>query len=577
MKTLIKKLEPAEYDKNQWQRKPIFHQFISLDCQQVRYQGDALVSVQGEAHSIEFKARTRVYRLTEVEIPLYVTSDASIQMCVNEKVVDTYSAQTAAAGAAPQIFRLRSDITKFTEAHVESLIRLETSYGGQSGQTTILLDNDEPKRRPQLSQAWSWSFAAKAIAFMVLAWGSLLGLAIFLIANTKSLVGNVVTFWGSVVTVLVWFSGIFGLTDFAKIPIRDWVRQFYGWARPYRARWISTLSIVFVLASIGVYLVVYCSYIRYRYTKLINEVLESKSEVTLRRAFIRQPWRKEAQVIFEAHAYTAAHTAENFRKYIREFTSDPEIKQAIAEEMGRRGIPYCLAKDKASTFSDPVVWYASILPEGETHNEIALKNEAIKILASRNDPADVEAKLLKTILELNVTEDKARTEALIEELNSLLKNNSSPGIEALHTYQVAWDTLGQYALDKCSMAKDQNDLQNANKAVGDAVFFFNQTLDIRMRFTEGTKETLWHRPPSKLLLHHLFRYFSTNKQPAESIKNHIDNIFGRCPEFVQPFKSNFVEKFDAYVNGDAWLSGTPRKDDYRSYVQNTLLNKGWRY
>jgi hypothetical protein len=576
MQAIIKRLELATYDVHHWQVQNIFTA-ATIEGQQVAYQGDALVSIEEQGHTVEFKTETLSYRPAEIDIPISVTSNASVELSVNGVVVETIA--LTAQQPEPPLFvhRLKKDITEWTEPQTESRIRLEISYLGARGKTTILLDNDQPTQRPQLLQPWLQPYAIKALLYTILTWGSLLGLMIFIIANTKSFISDVVRFWSAVITVLIWFSGMFGFTDLVKIPIRKGIRWFYGETKAHRGYWLAALSVIFILASIGVGTVVYCSYIRYRYTKLINNTLEQKSDDLLRRAFIQQPWRKEAQIIFEAYSASTAVTTGDFRNYVRNFISDPEVKRTIEGEMLRKSVPYCLAIDGASAYNDPVVWFASILPEGEEEEEKVWKTEAIRILSSRDGPLDVEARMLKVILELAITKDDKQTTELEQKLRKLLSENSTPRGEALHTYQVAWDTLAQLSIKKCSLAKTQNLPETVQSSVNDAIADFLRVIEIRSRQTQGNNEILWHRPPSKLALFQLFRYEAIKSRRPDVAAQIDREVFSPCPEFKAAFDKEIKEKFPDYAKTDVWFKGTVLKEDYISYIRNTLMNKGWRY
>jgi hypothetical protein len=577
MRTLIKKLARSEYDRDQWQLHNVFIPSASIDGAQINYQGDVLESVVGQGHTVEFKSKTWGHRPSQIDIPLYVSANALVEVFINDKLVKNFPLTTQ-PDTQPHIDRLTVDTTNWTEPVSESSIKLEISYRGAQGKTIILLDSDQLERGPRILQPWSTPYAIKAILFNIFAWGSLLGLTIFIIANTQSFVSDVVRFWGTVVTVLIWFFGVFGFTDLVKLPIRAGVRWLYGWSRPRRPEFLTALSIIFVLAGIGVGTVVYCSYIRYRYTALVNETLEKRSEDSLRRAFIQQPWRKEAQIIFEVYgAAVAANSTDNFRKFINRFISNPEVNQTIANEMNRKALPYCLNKDNVTALSDPVVWYASILPEAEEETDTKQKKEAIRILASRNGPSDIEAKLLKKILEIAISTDQAQIETFAAELNKLLTENNNYSSEALHTYQVGWDTLAQLAIAKCIAAKKANNSEVAQKAVDEAIFFFKRVMSIRAQLSNKNK-SLWHRPPSKLALYQIFHYYSPTIKP-EAAKAIDDAIFKPCPEFKEAFEKNFKDKeeYHEYFSESIWLRGTVLNDEYITYIKDILMKNGWRY
>ena len=209
------------------------------------------------------------------------------------------------------------------------------------------------------------------------------------------------------------------------------------------------------------------------------------------RAFVLIPWRKEAQVLFERRAWRLRDSNDmgGFRQYVRDFVSRSEVKQAVANVSSRRDLPFYLDKTTDSAFNDPVIWYASILPEGEEEKQHPLKEFAISVLSARDADSDAEAKILRTYLRLALN-DKGEEGERINELRRLLTQYASyKNAAATQTYQMGCDILACYYIKNCRP--------------NEATYWFGKELEARDR-QQSAGNVLWQRPPEKLKLYQMF-------------------------------------------------------------------------
>jgi hypothetical protein len=173
-----------------------------------------------------------------------------------------------------------------------------------------------------------------------------------------------------------------------------------------------------------------------------------------RRAFILLPWRKEAQILLDANAYRLRTDASMpaLRRFVKSFVDDDRVKRAAEDTLHKSGLPVPLEGLAPQRWlSDPVVWYASLLPEAEEENETDHLKSAVAELANR-DPREQfpQAYLLRTSLNLQLQiEDEDARHRLRRDLIDFLYKDEEARLTTFHEYQVACDMIAVSFLHDC--------------------------------------------------------------------------------------------------------------------------------
>jgi hypothetical protein len=577
-----KKLEPKAGDSAQLE-SGTSQALIAPDGQIINYTGTVLRTSQGQHRTVEFEFNTDPILDVEIDIPYFISADAQLTVRINQEQIEQISLQAAQDGKKI-LHRLIKNIRKESARQVKSKLELIFTFSDAHGTAAILMSGTELSMNPMLKFKWDSSYSCQSAFFFLLAWLTLLELLILAVATAIPATQKYKVF--AVFLILApWLFGLLGISDFVRLKIRDWLRRFYVWAEARRRLLLGGLAIVFLLASAGAAAVIYSLAVRYYYARLIEEAIEQKSDDAIRRAFVWQPWRKEAQLLFEGYAHLIGNTSpiEGFGGYIREFTSNEEIKAAIERERQRDSPPFNIDADAARAYNDPVIWYASLLPQTEKENELPMKEEAIRYLNSRNKPEHVEAKLLRSVLQLYIlklTNQDQEVEKQVHELQQFLESQNTPRLKSMHEYQIAWDIIGQNALLNCYKLNQQQQ-EDMNKAAADAIKAFRQVLEARVSsrktFTSGEEPSLWVRPPGKMLLYHIFKFYSIRKNAlSEELKK---KSWGNCAPFEAMFKEQVFDIYSKLGKKDdsVWFDGTLLDGEAQSYIKNNLLTTGWSY
>jgi hypothetical protein len=554
-------LEPINLEPTQWRLQLLDTTFEFVDGQTAKYEGEALVSEPGKTHAIQFEFKTHPLSPAAVHIPLSVSAPASVTLRANDHLVGTFELGTTKEQDTV-LHVLAVNVTKETEPCRISRLGLRVSYGGEAGITTIPLGDDELVTKLGVLQEWSWRYAFQALAFFVLSSGTILGSAILVVAHMRAF-GDTFRFYAALMTVAAWGLGVLGISDLAKIPFWWLLRRVYGHTRAYRTASLAALTLLFALVISGTATVIYCLRKRQHYSDLIHKAMEHgpDEDSAITNAFVLIPWRKEAQLLFERRAWVLREDKPSFRHHIREFVSQPEVKQAVATASSEQVPPFYLDKTTYSTFNDPVVWYASLLPEGEEEKERPLKETAISILSARE--SDAEAKILRTYLLLAST-DKSKEAEIVNKLHELLTQYASyKAVAATQTYQMGCDALASYYVSHCRQRE--------------ASEWFLRELGARDRQQTAGTAPLWQRPPEKLMLYRMFLWEMnvTGESVKEAKKLLLWDNYGNCEPYEKEFKVS-VFSMKNYQDKKMWLKGTVF-DDSQDLAINSLLNKGWRY
>ncbi|HWS88191.1 MAG TPA: hypothetical protein VN282_14570 [Pyrinomonadaceae bacterium] len=568
------------------------------------FQGYALIRSKGTTHALEFEFRTSALRPAEVRIPLLLSSSASVRMSVSDVYVKDFELP-APRGTARPLHYITENVTRLTESRETSRLRLVISYEGPAAATTtVLLGDDQTEPRPEVIQRWVWAYALQSFLFFTMSWSCIVGVAVLLVAHLQPL-GDKFCFYAVLTGVFTWLAGVCGLPDVAKIPLRPMLRRLYSKTRANsparflagrrRRALLTALSLSFILITSGVGVVIYCLSIRQYYTTLVKRALRSSNEPESRledisRALTLLPRRKEAQMLFEreAHALRNPEQMDVFRAFIKKFAMRQDVKRAMAEAPDADHLPLCLTKSAGDSFlSDPVVWYASTIVEGEESHETPLMDEATSLLAARHDP-EAQAQLLNLRLgqmladEAAAEEEKPEVDDLARGLGKLLVENYS-GLRRKYVYQAACDTLAGYHLRRCDPEA------NADGSLKEAARWYKAGLDARKHQVSNDGEPIWLRPPEKLMLFYMFGTgWKLQGEVADEARCLLKTQDCKEPveelepcDFGPTFTKELWEPNPDYQKEAAWKSGTLRDEKLNGQLFAQLieqsLNKGWRY
>lgn len=590
-------LRPVAPGLDEWTRKVVSTALVTTDGSRLDYQGEALVSTPDAGHFVEFELKSSPLRRSRLHVPLSVSRDATVSLSINGERVST-AALKASADKAPLLHHLTDEVTGWAEGEETVRLRLNFFYQGKSGRTTILLDGTRPEWSPHLVQEWAWRYALPAVAFFVMAWLAVAEVATLILAHFRFF-GDTARDFAVLVNVVVWIVPLLGLPVLSNIPLRPMMRKLYGRTRRRRAPALAALAALFVSAGAGVGVVSYCWWKRHQYVTLIDQALKSSENDRMeyaRRAFVLIPWRKEAQILVERQVYRLRNS-EDMRVYkerVARFVSDEEVMSAVRTAPGRDGLPVYITDDDR-TLSDPVFWYASILPEKDAADNPATLNRAIALLSSRDDPLSlIQRKSLEFHLRALQSRaavdggDPAAAGGLQEtyrgaarELGELLETYSEDlNVSASFPYQIACDALGTYYINLCRAG-------GGAPLYKDSWKWFRKVLQARSQQSSLSKTQVWHRPPEKLDLYYMLcpecRETSEEGKARAAIfvanfrycYCQANNIAWRdCPADA------FAKTLDSYSNfmkRDAWRGGTVLTSEVPSEVKNGLLSEGWRY
>lgn len=571
MEARVTELNIRSIDPNQWHREVISAIYKSLDGPSVNYDGEVLRSESQQTSIIEFEFKTHPFSPANIQIPLSVSAPASVRVRVNDQLAAALELGTLKDTVVLHV--LEVNVTKETEPRKFSRLGLRVSFGGHTGSTTLLLGDDKGERKPCVRQEWSWRYALQSLAFFALACANILGLAILLLVHIRAL-GDTLRLYAVVTMVGAWCCGVLGISDLAKIPFWSILRKLYSRTRPYRTVSLGALVLLSLLVGSGTGIVFCCLRIRQHYSDLISRAMAMDQgpaqDAVIRQAFVLQPWRREAQMLFERRAwFLRRDDTKGFRQHVRQFVSEADVKQAIASSSTRRDLPFYFDKDADSAFNDPILWYASLLPEADEGQQHAFEQMAVDILDARNATDDAEAKILRTYLLIGIairTNNEAAESEHVAELQGLLSQYGSyQKVSATQTYQMGCDRLGSYNVMNCRP-------EEASK-------WFGRELDARSKEQLASDLPLWQRPPEKLVLYHMFLHEinspGSNEQNATTL---LQGNFGCEHPYEKDFEAAVFARYPAYQKLPEWFKGTVLLD--RSSfdpIINRLLNRGWRY
>ena len=487
----------------------------------------------------------------------------------------------------PEVQVLQESVTGAAEVRKIASVRLLIVYRDGEGNATVPVERGSRfPLHPSLTQTWTWKSFLSVFMFFAAAWGCLLGLAILVVSTQRSL-GDRFRYYAVLVVVLTWIGGILGLPDLAKIPVQPFLRRLYSSTHPHRV----SISLIFLLCALAISVlagrIVYCLIVRQRYASLIEQALneDQRAANTIKKAFVLQPWRREAQALFELSAYkvrrpsyaysaTQPEFMQPFREYVSLFLKDPQVQNSVEKALASPKPSCCLKPQAESTSSDPVIWYASILPESV--NDDSGASTSIAYLSKYAGNNRSEAKLIQLSLQLYLDRnDEDRAVADASALSATLNGAAQKGGESTFAFQFAADYLGSHYVRFCNFQS--------------AYEWFNREInarDLQPQYRFRADVPLWQRPPQKLILPYMFLLYGPMKDQDVATDNYfrkaqrlLDSYALPCdPSFRKEFETKLLDYYPGFKQWDAWLNGTllDPKIKVDQYIRQSL-DEGWRY
>jgi hypothetical protein len=542
-----------------------------------------------ESHSISFELKAGVLRQSQVQFSLWASTAATVKLYIDDQFVDSF--EYSDGQTPPGIQTITTELTNWVEKKKSSTLRLLISYHGQKGQVFLAADRDWPGFEPKMILKSSPSYFFASATFLSLSWLAVLGIAVIVLARIQIL-GDSFRFYAVLTTILLWLAGLMGLSDLANVPVQSGMRYLWSKTRSHEnsltragtprhplmkrfMRWrrAIALTMLFLLSVPALFFagrIISGMVIRNYYTSLLNRAVEgSNQDENIRRAFVLVPWRKEAQILFERRAWSLRDPADEnqaFKKYVRAFVYSQDVRSAVAAIQRDKGYPFFLRAENSSALNDPVLWYASLLPEAELPGETKAKTEAIHYLSAADEKKNPDAKIQEVSLSMELRQgDVDKTEYLISmaKLRDLLESYTSyKSVTASFPYQVGCDILAQHYITN-------NDAAEANK-------WFRRVIEARKRQRTLTSDPIWHRPPEKLMLYYMFVNDVPLAGTEETLKR-ARKLRDYCAPFKDGFEKEFLKPYEDYKKPETWRVNTALDDKVITYLKDILLNKGWKY
>jgi hypothetical protein len=272
-------------------------------------------------------------------------------------------------------------------------------------------------------------------------------------------------------------------------------------------------------------------------------------------------------MIFDAYAYqvrTESNTAA-LRSAVKKFVENPAVKAAVDAARAGNALPYALSGSDKRPNSDPVAWYASILPEASDDTDV--NETAIGLLRARRDAAELEEReqtpdqVILQLESLNLQahmDDTEMRQSLRRKLVEFITREENPPFITTFEYQVASDTIAIAYLRDCLYS--------------DATVWFEKILRARRR-TSYAEFPVWHRPPQKLILYHMFFVDESDQDLGGRT---LDDESRGCKSYRGTFEEEIQRPNSEFKDRSAWLRQTTLGVDLRTLAEKSLL-AGWRY
>lgn len=571
-KLVSRELEPVLDETGTWIRT--FSQVALTTRRGIRvaYRGPVLKPQVGTGSRLQFLCRTTAVRRARIRIPICVNAETVVKLFVDGDLVR----RATLAPAAARTYTLRTlaqDITRWTEAREVSVLKLQFSSDNQSDSPIILFSDEQPQCRPLLLQRRGGTYIWKSAFYFLLAWANLLTLSIVALA-TLEIQQETLRIYAVLGTGLLWFAGLLGLPDLARIPIKAWIRRIFAATQPassgrlgHRRRELAIVVLLVALAASGVACteVIRCYWVRYQYTNLIRQARD-QSDLTLAfEAFKLVPWRREAQILIEVYAFKRRDLTnpESFRTVGAALDKHPGVYAAIEQAARSNEQPSYLKKKPH--ISNPVAWYASIIIEGENEEKTELVDKAKSLLRLHPDP---ESELLLETLEAVAyftSSDGELQERLVKNLEARLRDPRS-SLEHTHSYVFASDSLFFYHLQGCEQDEASRWLED----------------ELRI-WDNAAEQTLWLRPPEKYFAYYVFGTYGSNPDATfdrespgaikaqEWVKTDTCDFIPSIRRIEDRTRSKFSTR-EAWAKKTIFVGNVDLKD-----VIDSLLKQGWRY
>jgi hypothetical protein len=260
-----------------------------------------------------------------------------------------------------------------------------------------------------------------------------------------------------------------------------------------------------------------------------------------------------------------------YREYVANFVRNRDVQRVAVME---RVPSCCLEGQDIRATSDPLIWYASILPESTQGDADTVKS--VQLLSAYVGPNLPEANLLRLSLKLYLDRrEDAKVEVSAGELLAALGRARSDHLESTFSYQLACDYLASHYARFCQSATAYEWFKNEITA-----------RDNEQQYRFRPESPLWGRPPKKLVLPYMFLL----PRPINCHDDLSDGDFRDAhrllcawglvcdPPFGKEFDTNLLNHYPMYQKWDAWLKGTLLDRDIKldQYI-NQSLDEGWRY
>lgn len=609
MKTLERALKSSELKPDKWLSKILEVELRDTAGERFTYEGDALVSVPGENHSIKFEFQSSIFRPSEFCLSLYASSDTVVKLYVNGYKLEPHeyssgqdSLRLKGAGQqAPLLHQIRQDVTRWVEGRNLSTIQLYFFCEDAQSTVTILTGAEQPEIKSALLQKWSRPYAIQATAFFALIFLNSLGLIILAAAHSRSF-GEVFQYYAVITGILAWLFAFLGVATQVRISLWPKLRQLYAVTRHHRTLFLISLLVVFVLVSGGLGVVTYSLRKRQQYSALIKRAMDGSTEdddESIAQAFALIPWRREAQILFERQAWERRNAADmaGFRKHVRDFVGRKEVLEAVENVRQNQGVnksgvlPFYLTEEE-SVLGDPIVWYASLLPEVDEGRELKGLNRAIELLSAYDTPEAVMQRMSLELTLLTTQSDdpqlasakedyERKAEEVVGKLKELLNQYTGKSESYSFAYQIGADSLATYYIRLCRY-KETGFYQ-------EAFHWFQKEIHLRSQLATLSKKSLWHRPPDKLILYYMLcpdcsttgggsergKAFLRNYNYCYCYKNELWKT-GDLQCIGDWFKKQ-MEQYSQYQKREAWFKNSILNTEVDSDIKNNLLRQGWRY
>jgi hypothetical protein len=591
-------LEPVNASDPRWVRSALAPSDPSL----ITSSGDlmpVLAAQPGTVHALDLGATLAPWRTSRLRVPLWASHTASAELLVGDETVARRALSPAAAGATPPQ-ALEADITASGDSSSTLRVSLLVLAADPQATVTVPLGPARLGLRPAVVQQrsarrWLTHFGAPALIWLTVLAG-LLSLASF---PLRGVFGSPV--FATLTTAAVWFGAIAGVSNLVKIDLHAGVRRLLDATGRRRRLFLALTACGLVVLAVLDAPVLGCTYKRWRYTERIDRYTANEASgrvEDLVEALAIFPWRAEAPLLLQRYVATLrlAGREPQFRAAVSSLVAaDSGIRDRIERA---REPDACLSAELEfnGVVTDPAIWFALLLPEGESMQDSGLKQQAQDLLRSRSGaPADVARGILALDVSLNRMETvvakveaakktkdgpsrplrealaQARAEVAAEEarLRDVLEKLSGRPYPrdslAGHLLQEAWDHLG-----------------DARRLLGDreqAILAFRHVLFERERQRRTVRATPWLRLPSKLFTFAYFRALAGRHLGTRDFA--VDRLHAD-PVFRAAFVAQVYGPYEEYKPESAWYRGTifegPAWDErLRATVNEKLLSQGWKY